>query len=133
MTLHHNLPDGWENFFHPSGYVYFRHKKWNIITSVPPLDFIRIHEGLVELQRRKVEDFFTSCQRNEWELVAYLVDGGRVEYLVVDHLTHQVMTHDKADEKLSQLDGHTTANGLESTKMGRQSKQQTYQMLTCCL
>ena len=89
---------------------------------MPPLDFIGIHEGLVELQRRKVEDFFTSCRRKEWELVAYLVDdGGRVEYLVVDHLTHQVMAHDKAVEKLSQLDGHNTANDLESTKMGRKS------------
>jgi len=86
---------------HPSGYLYFRHEEWNATTSIQPVHFVDEQIQIAIQQRPEVKDIVDSCRQHKWELVAYLVNGDRVEYLVVDHRARRVMTPDKVESKLA--------------------------------
>ena len=79
-----------------------------------------------QIATQQVQKIIDSCRQHNWELVAYLVDGDRVDYLVVDHQARRVMTPVKVKSKLetyraklqSQPEAQTAQNGLGLSNIG---------------
>jgi len=86
-----------------------------------------------QIATQQVQKIIDSCRQHNWELVAYLVDGDRVDYLVVDHQARRVMTPAKVKSKLetyraklqSQPEAQTAQNGLGLSNVGMSSDCET--------